>query len=451
MFVLNRYNYIFIVILSFLISRIISNYYFNISLDEKWINGLWQHIDINILKEKFLSSILLFHAQPPLWNIILGLGSKLDYVVSIGFYLSFFNFILTIVILYCSHQILKNLVIKKFQSLTILFLLVICSPSILFYEKFASYAHFTCALLFLIKLNFLKIFKKYKIKYEIYIYLFSTFTILTWSAYVIYFNLLIFFLLMPLTIKLKRYFKSFFIFIIFFILGSLPSLKNKILFDIYSNSSWTGLNASQAVGYDRKDWPLCSFNNDNIKKYNKEYKVSLKNKKNLDDKFLNDGSFNDLGYIYKSKNCGMRAKNYLFLNFREITEEKIKRFISVHAHLSFDFAFKPKNWKENFIFFEKLIQNNIFKIIVFIFFTINYVFYITITSLSFVKKKRNYKDYFLIINFFLYLYLLLVSFYGSTWEQERMRYTGYSFILISSSIFINKVFNKLRDEKFLNW
>ena len=137
MFVLNRFNYIFIIFSSLLISRIISNYFFNISLDEKWINSLWQHIDIILLKERFISSILFFHAQPPLWNIILGIGSKLDGLISVSFYLSFFNFILTMVILYCSHQILKNLLFKKHHSLIILFLLVICSPSILFYEKFA--------------------------------------------------------------------------------------------------------------------------------------------------------------------------------------------------------------------------------------------------------------------------------------------------------------------------
>ncbi len=451
MFVLNRFNYIFIIFSSLLISRIISNYFFNISLDEKWINSLWQHIDIILLKERFISSILFFHAQPPLWNIILGIGSKLDGLISVSFYLSFFNFILTMVILYCSHQILKNLLFKKHHSLIILFLLVICSPSILFYEKFASYSHFTCFLLFLIKLNFLKIYKKYKIKYELYIYLFSTFAILTWSAYIIYFNLLIFFLLVPLIIKQKRFIKSLLIFLIFFILGSLPSLKNKILFDIFANSSWTGLNASQSVGYDRKNWPLCSFNNDNIKEYNEVIKKSLKNKEYLNEAFLNDGNFNDLGYIFKSKSCNKKAKDYLISNFKEISKNKIQRFVSVHAHLSFDFAFKPKNWKKNFSFLEEINQNNIFKIIIFLFFITNYIFYTFISCVALVKKKKSFAEYFLLINLFLYSYLIIVSFYGSTWEQERMRYSGYSFIFISISILIKEILSKINNHKLQKW
>jgi len=255
----------------------------------------------------------------------------------------------------------------------------------------------------------------------------------------VYFNLLIFLILIPISIKQKRFFKSLLLFLLFFILGISPSIKNKILFDVFSNSSWTGLNAAQATGYDREDWPLCSFGNDNIDKYNKAYKSILKNRNYLNKKILNDKSFNDLGYIYKSINCDQGSKEHLISNFQEITKQKIQRFLSVHAHLSFDFAFKPKNWKNSLKILEKLNNNDLFKVIVFIFFFINYLFYLFVTTLSLFKKNKNFIDYFLIANLILYSYLLLVSFYGSTWEQERMRYTGYSFIFICLSLMINKI------------
>ena len=254
-----------------------------------------------------------------------------------------------------------------------------------------------------------------------------------------YFNLLIFLILIPISIKQKRFFKSLLLFLLFFILGMSPSIKNKILFDVFSNSSWTGLNAAQATGYDRKDWSLCSFRNDYIDKYNKTYKSILKNRNYLNKKILNDKSFNDLGYIYKSINCDQGSKEHLISNFQEITKQKMQRFLSVHAHLSFDFAFKPKNWKNSLKILEKLNNNDLFKVIVFIFFFINYLFYLFVTTLSLFKKNKNFIDYFLIANLILYSYLLLVSFYGSTWEQERMRYTGYSFIFICLSLMINKI------------
>ena len=119
--------------------------------------------------------------------------------------------------------------------------------------------------------------------------------------------------------------------------------------------------------------------------------------------------------------------------------------------MSFDFAFKPKNWKKNFSFLEEINQNNIFKIIIFLFFITNYIFYTFISSVALIKKKKSFAEYFLIINLFLYSYLIIVSFYGSTWEQERMRYSGYSFIFISISILIKEILSKINNQKLQKW
>ena len=439
MIIQSKNKYIFLIIITFLTVRLITTSIFNISLDEKWLFGLWQHINKNYLEDNLFFSILLFHAQPPIWNLILGFGVILENYIQLNLYVSLINISISLIILYCSHHILKIFNFKKIQIFFIILFLIILSPSILFYENFASYAHFTCVLIFVLKLNFLKILRKYKLKYELQIYSCSTLLILTWSAYIIYFNVLIFLLLLPLIIKKKRFIKSLIIFIIFFTLGAFPSIKNKILFNIFSNSSWTGLNAAQATGYDREEWPLCSFNNDNMKDYNREYKNFLKNKKFLNEKILNDNSYNDLGYIYKSINCDKKSKKYLLANFSDITKQKIQRFIAVHAHLSFDFAFKPNNWNKSFLILEKLNNNFYFKVFVITFFAINYLFYIYLIINTFLKRNSDISSYFLIINLITYSYLLFVSFYGSTWEQERMRYTGYSFIFISASILCQKI------------
>lgn len=436
---LNKNKYFLLCFFSFLISRLIFNIYYEISIDNQWVSSLWQHIQIRYLEKDLFSSLLLFHAQPPMWNFLLGLGIKISHMINFELYIKFLNHFFSIIIIYSSHQLLKNLNFTKQHIYYFILFFIILSPSILFYENFPSYAHFSCTLIFLIKLYFLKIYRKYKLKYEILIYFFSTLLILTWSAYIIYFNFLIFLILIPLNIKKNKFLKSLFIFIIFFMVGSLPSIKNKILFNIYSNSSWTGLNSSQATGYDRQNWPLCSFNNENILEYNLSIKNSLGNKSYLNSEILNDGTFNDLGYIFKSISCSNNSKKYLIKNFYTITKTKIKRFISVHAHLSIDFAFKPKNWNVNFVILEKLNKETYFKILIITFFFINYVFYLFILKTSFFKKNKESVDYFIIINFLLYIYLLLVSFYGSTWEQERMRYTEYSFIFISIILIFQKL------------
>ena len=433
-----KYKHSIYLIISLLLVRLITVFYFKISIDEKWLFGLWQHIGKEYLENNFFESLLFFHAQPPVWNFILGLGVKISSILSLNLYVSLINFICTLFILYSSHHLLKLFEFNRNIIYLILLFFIILSPSILFYENFPSYAHFTCALLFLIKLNFLKILKKFKLKYELQIYFYACLVILSWSAYVIYFNILIFLLLIPLSIQKKSFVKSLSIFLIFFIIGLSPSIKNKVMFGVFANSSWTGLNAAQATGYDREKWPLCSFNKDNLEKFNNDYKNLLGNKDYLNKKMLNDKSYNDLGYIFKSVKCNKKSKEHLILNFYEITKQKVNRFISVHAHLSIDFFFKPKNWKDSFAILEKLNHDNLFKIIVFLFFFLNYTFYLFTITMSLYKKKKDFLNKFLIINFFLYSYLLFVSFYGSTWEQERMRYTEYSFIFISVSLIIKK-------------
>ena len=437
-------NLILFVILTFLISRFITYFYLKISIDPYWIYGVWQHINPKYLEESLFSSLLYFHAQPPFWNFILGLGIKFENFLPIKIYLNYLNFLFILIILIYSCKILKSLKLNKLYIYFISLILITLSPSILFFENLPLYAHFTCMLLFLIKYYFIKVYEIYKIKYELLIYLFSTLLILSWSAYIIYFNILILILLIPLIIKKKIVLRSILIFIFFFVLGSLPSIKNKILFDFFANSSWTGLNAAQSTGYDRQNWPLCSFGKDNLDKHNLFYKNLLKKKNYTDHEMLNDKSYNDLGYIYKSKSCANEAKKFLISNFFEISKHKLQRFLSVHGHLSIDFAFKPSNWKIIFHTLEELNYNNLFKIIVFIFFIANYGIYLFILYHSLKKKQKNHIDYFVIINFMLYSYLLFVSFYGSTWEQERMRYSGYSFIMISTAIIFHKLLTTIK-------
>ena len=437
-------NLLLFVVLTFLSIRTITYFYYGISIDSYWISGVWQHINQKYLEENLLSSLLYFHAQPPFWNLILGLGVKFQNLMPLNIYFNFLNFIFTLIILICSCQILKFFKFSKFQIYIISLILITLSPSILFFENLPIYAHFTCVLLFLIKLFFIKIYKFYKLKHELFIYIFSTILILTWSAYTIYFNLIILIVLIPLIIREQIFFRSILIFIFFFILGSSPAIKNKILFNIFANSSWTGLNAAQSTGYDRQDWPLCSFGKENIDKHNLLYKKLLKEKNFLNQKILNDKSFNDLGYIYKSKSCSNVSKKFLILNFIDISKQKFQRFLSVHGHLSIDFAFKPLNWKIVFYQLEKLNYNNLFKVFVFIFFLTNYFVYFFILYKTIKKVEKNYIDYFIVINFILYSYLLLVSFYGSTWEQERMRYSGYSFIFVSSAYIFQKFLKKYK-------
>ena len=160
-------NYILCILFSYLFSRLVTYFYFDISIDEKWLFGLWQHIAEPYLRENLFKSLLYFHAQPPLWNLILGIGVKFQSYISLEVYVSTFNIICSLIIAYSSLKILKLLKFSNINTYILCLILIILSPSILFFENLPTYAHFTCVLLFLIKLYFLKIYKNYKLKYEL--------------------------------------------------------------------------------------------------------------------------------------------------------------------------------------------------------------------------------------------------------------------------------------------
>ena len=237
---------------------------FNIEIrpDPQWVNGLMQHINISILHKDFLNSIFYFHSQPPVWNTIIGIGVKLFGVNSIYIsnYILVINIISSVLIIFLSFKTLELLKIKKnIIFFTILFFIIL-APSIIFYENFLSYAHFTCLNIFATKYYLLKLYNNYKFKYEIKIYLFSSLLLLTWSAYTNIFLLIIFSIILVKKLP-KINVKSIYLFLIFLTISNLPAIKNKIYFDFFNSSKWTGINASQALAYDHKEWPTCSFEN----------------------------------------------------------------------------------------------------------------------------------------------------------------------------------------------
>ncbi len=422
----------------FIISRLLI-FNFDIKPDPKWIN-LMQHINLKLLKEDLLGSIFYFHSQPPMWNFIIGIGVKFFGAnsIKISYFILFINLLSSISIIFISIKTLELIKINKTKIFFLILILIILSPSIIFYENFLSYAHFTCLNIFLIKYYLIKLYKNYKFKYEIKIYLFVSILVLTWSAYTILFLIVIFSLILPKTyLNFKK--RSITLFIIFIILGNLPAIKNKVYFDFFTNSTWLGIQASQSLGYDRVEWTICSYDLGNVKLYNHNFRIENQNKKKLDHPMLNDGRYNDLGFLYRSKYCASKINNHFFKNFKKLLFEKLNRFLSVHGHLSFDYLFKPLAWTKNFSYLEFLNLNQFFKINVFIFFMTIYTIFFILFIQSILKKNKDFIDFFIIANSFLYAYLILISFFGGSWEQERMRYTEFSFIFYSIPIILKKL------------
>ena len=104
---------------------------------------------------------------------------------------------------------------------------------------------------------------------------------------------------------------------------------------------------------------------------------------------LNDGRYNDIGFLYKSKYCYSKINNHIFKTFKKLLFEKLNRFLSVHGHLSIDYLLKPLGWTKNFSYLEFLNLNQFFKINVFIFFMTIYIIFFILFIQSILKKNKN--------------------------------------------------------------
>ena len=102
----------------------------------------WQNVELSALNENMFSSIFNLHAQPPLWNVFLGLGSKacaanVECIARVG---HVFYIILTFMTCCFMHIMLRSAIFKNVVSVVLCIIYSIL-PSVIFYENYVFYPH----------------------------------------------------------------------------------------------------------------------------------------------------------------------------------------------------------------------------------------------------------------------------------------------------------------------
>ena len=447
----NTYFFKSILILFFL-TRIILFYI----LGYNNIPDFFHYSHIELLEHDLIETVIYSHSQPPLLNLFIGTLLKIFKgnltFFSIFFY--FFNTSLTIGILYLSFKKLNIFQINKKYIFFILVFLVL-NPNFIYYENYSNplYSHVICFLFF--QLTYL-IFKYYFDKNELtefYVYftiLISSFIWPPWQPYLI-----------PLVFVLFKFFvkkinlKSFIIFSIVFSISLIPSIKNKILFGVFSNSTWTGIYLSTAfvpepscaqLDYDTYGpWELEGENQMKDfeyvkKKYPEEYfsKPSLWGPMSIE---------NNLIFIGKSKRCLSYAVNRILNDPFDYLYHRTVQFIVSHSKFSFENVRgasevgKPR-WIIKYLdIFDNKFER--FKqIIIF-----SYMMTVYLGSFLFIVSQYKSKNKFALPNaifFFIYIYYVSVTHLpGGSYENTRMVYGGFVIQIIFLANLINFV-NKLK-------
>mgnify|MGYP001189807024 CR=1 FL=1 len=407
--------------------------------------GFWQIANLDLLKRDLLKTLYYFHYQPPIWNMLIGTILKLtDHSEELAknvLLLIHWSFSISILTILHKLKIKLNLSDKIFLlgSLTI-----VLNPSLIFFENFALYNHFSCFVFFLIFYNFYLLAESKNVKYEYLILLLSLILTLTWPIFHPIFIIIIF----CLTIYVKNVFelKSLIISTIFLILSLTPSIKNKYEFNFFGNASGLGQNISGLVYWNDDLRETCSYSN--LSKNKEKNTINNQNVKHPSLLYENHIQ-NSSQALNKSNYCLKNSIQEIKNNFSKYFFYRLRVLLASHNRFSFEYFQPPIKFNDYFNFFSSLKENDYSWIIKKITINLFFVFYYSILIFYFLKIKddENFKKASLCI-FLLHFYILTIGTFLNNQEQERFRYTSgiflnflFFYIILKYNFYLKILFN----------
>ncbi len=433
-----KYLLFFLFILYFL-SRFISYELFQIKADPKVLLPGWHVLELNFLNTDMFNSILHLHSQPPLWNIIIGISGKIvdGKIFETAVILNLYNYILSLGIIFFSYKTLKILKFKSQFIFLIILLFVVFNPNIIFYENIINYNHSLTFLFTNLVWLILKFFGTKQKKFEFFIYLNICIQSLIWAG--VHPIILVFFYI---TISIQK--KSFLnygtiFFAIMFLVSISPMIKNKIIFNKFSNSTWIGINLASTMN--NIDEKMCLYQI----KYPDHYSV-YQNKYNRE---VNHpvarassgfGHRNSVSQILLSDLClSLFIEQLKKTPFEYIKGRAVATVIS-HSKFSFEYLYlSPENFRfhnlKNFLD-ENIFLKRIKQLILLIYMLVFYYFFIN----KIIFKKKYYNEFLLI--FSVYLFCNIVSHLSNGYEHERFMYQFHVLHVIFMSYFISFFYDK---------
>lgn len=237
-----------IVIIVFIVSRIIAGW-LGLHLDESPLFQYWQYLDVETLRHHLLRGVWYDHAQPPGFNLFLGIILKLSGAYSLPVF-SILLKIITLVNALLLLDILKKLATGYIPLL--LCLLYLISPAALLFECELFYTGFI-TLMLLISMRALVGFQhKQNAFHAAGIFLPLVVVCLTRSMYHLLWLLVLALVILAYYYRKKGWRPLFISAILSLLLVGGWYFKNYLIFGSFSASSWIGMNLSRNVFHDNE-------------------------------------------------------------------------------------------------------------------------------------------------------------------------------------------------------
>lgn len=426
-----NYYFLLLLICIYFASRYFFYEFLQIKMEPQFYKPGWHVLELDFLHKDLFNSILHLHSQPPLWNLIIGFFTKIvnGDLYNTSILLNLFNYILTVGIIFYTYKILQEFKIENFRSFFLTLILIIFNPNIIFFENIAIYNHLLSFLFTNLFWLTLKFFKTKKILYEILLYLNICIQSLIWAG--IHPLILIFFFIVISYQKKSLLNLGSIYFLIILMICVSPLIKNKIIFNKLSNSTWIGMNLASTLNNLNDAECLYQIVYPDI--YD-EYKLEYNREINHPVARAKSGHAyrNSVSQIIFSDRCLSKSLQQI----KETPLEYLKgRFIATivsHSKFGFEYIyFSPKNINLNNFFDDKKYLKILKQISILIYMLIFYYFLVGKS----LKQNIYQKEYFLI--FSTYIFCNTVSHLFNGYEHERFMYQFHILhvVFISNLIF----------------
>ena len=443
----NLNSYFIYILLIFVISRLFLSFILGIDMND--LNFGYKLLDYPNLQNSFLNSIIYLHSQTPGWNLLNIISFKI-FSGNLTIIYLFFNILfslLTFFIIYYAILICREFDLNLNGEIIIVSFLLL-NPTIIFYENLFDYNQVITFLFTQMSYFIIKFFKSNEKKFEILTYVNLLLLSYFWALFQPALILLIFIIFRFFD---REYFKNISVIFIIISFSLIPSIKNKIVFDVFTSSSKSGVDFSTIF----PDWldncVSSEINNDqefitynNIENYFPYYeKIYLDEIKQISNELIvgNSSKHNNVAYFILGKKCQAHAISKIFDNPSYYVSDRFKTFLASHGKFGFDFmSAEPKNWNKYYGIFKQSYKISEIKLAkqLIIFILCMFIYFILLKFVFLTKKNKSLRKGLFIIGF-IYFYLLAICTLGAGTEQERYLYTGFVINILFMIIILKKI------------
>ncbi len=316
-----------------------------IAPDPRIVLNHWQHADLKYLAADYWGTLWAFHAQPPLWNAIIGAAVKLagNDAEAVTRVLHGLNMGLSAIAGLAVIAILRRMGLGPWPAV-LLALLALCQPSVIYYENYIFYPHLTAVL---VTLWLLAVTRLRRGGVGAYTAALGCLVALSWIWAIFHPVFLVLAGIAALVgVGIDR--RSLAVLGVAVLMGTLPTLKNAVTVGFPTASTWVGLNVAQtAPGRSKAFREHCGFVEAHREIYFAPPIARPDLHPSLTDKVKSSGfeNMNHIGLVDRSRECLAAARALIADDPIAWARGRWREALRAHETLPYRYFFDPVGWQ----------------------------------------------------------------------------------------------------------